>query len=127
MGGQWKNDSATHGLVGQGIDTLGILKLNYITYWIAIQYKDRESAVPAKELESFIKTLNELKLVKQSINPSDKFISILSLAKKASFNYDTFSKMLQKGVITIVESDGKEKAIGSETLSAIESMMYILL
>jgi hypothetical protein len=49
------------------------------------------------------------------------------LAKKASFNYDTFSKMLQKGVITIVESDGKEKAIGSETLSAIESMMYILL
>jgi hypothetical protein len=37
---------------------------------------------------------NELKLVKQSINPSDKFISILSLAKKASFNYDTFSKML---------------------------------
>jgi len=101
----WEDNDATisanHNLEGQAIDTLGRLATKNNTIWIAIQSKDRESAIPKCELDNFINTLNSLR-VNKDVN--DKIIPILTLAKMKSFNYDTHIMMLKAGIFTVVET-----------------------
>ena len=124
----WEDNDATisahHGLEGQGIDTLGklVIPSEDRTIWISGQSKDRESAVPAKELDAFWNTVQQLKDAKLAINPRDSFISVLSLAKKKSFTYDNYEKLLEKGIVTVVDSE----TAGVKTLMAIESMMALV-
>lgn len=125
----WEDNDATimaeHGLEGQGIDTLGKLVIPSLdrTVWIAVQSKDRESAVPPKELDAFSSTVQQLKDVKCALNPRDIVIAILSLAKPKSFTYSNYEKMLEKGIITVVDSE----TAGAKTLMAIESMLELVL
>ena len=128
----WEDNDATitanHDLTGQGIDTLGKLTIGDRTIWLAIQSKDRESVVPAKELTAFSKTVNELKEIKQSINSKDKVISVLSLAKPKSFNYEVYKTMLDAGIFTIVESVGtKEEPVGSKTLDTLVNLLGMVI
>jgi hypothetical protein len=125
----WEDNDATimavHGLDGQGIDTLGKLVIPSLgkNIWIAVQSKDRESAVPAKELDAFSSTVQQLKDVKCALNPRDVVVSVLSLAKMKSFTYTNYEKMLEQGIITVVDSE----TAGVKTLMAIESMLELLL
>jgi hypothetical protein len=109
----------------QGIDILGELSLENKTIWIAIQAKDHEQAVPKAELKKFIDTVKLLESNKLALNPNDKFISILSLAKIKSHSYSLYEDMLNEGIITIVESSLEE--IGSKTYSAIEFILNKIL
>jgi len=115
--------SATNDLEGQGIDTLGELKLEDRSIWISIQCKDRESATPKAELEAFVKTVNQLKEKKLELNPNDKFISVLALAKEKSFNYKQYQELLHEQIFTIVED---KEDIGSITLTTIQSLYDML-
>jgi hypothetical protein len=125
----WEDNDATimaeHGLDGQGIDTLGKLVIPSLgkNIWIAVQSKDRESAVPAKELDAFSSTVQQLKDVKCALNSRDIVIAILSLAKPKSFTYANYEKLLEKGIVTVVDSD----TFGVKTLMAIESMLELVL
>ncbi len=122
--------SADHGLEGlQGIDTLGKLTMDDKILWIAVQSKDRESGVPNKELDTFKNTVDKLRQKKQEINGKDKVLSVLSLAKKKSFNYEVYEKMLSAGIITVIETDGtntEEPPTGSKTVMAIKSLLDIV-
>jgi hypothetical protein len=115
--------SATNDLEGEAIDTLGELKLGDRSIWISIQCKDRESAIPKAELEAFIKTVNQLKEKKLEINPNDKFISVLCLAKEKSFNYKLYQELLHEQIFTIVED---KEDIGSVTLTTIQTLHDML-
>lgn len=116
--------SATNDLEGEGIDTLGELKLEDRTIWISIQSKDRESAIPKAELEAFTKTVHQLKEKKLEINPNDKFISVLCLAKEKSFNYKLYQELLHEQIFTIVED---KEDVGSITLATIQTLYDMLL
>jgi hypothetical protein len=115
--------SATNDLEGQGIDVLGELKLTDRTIRISIQCKDRESATPKAELEAFVKTVNQLKEKKLELNPDDKFISILTLAKEKSFNCKQYHELLQEEIFTIVED---KEDIGSVTVNTIKMLMNLI-
>lgn len=116
--------SATNDLEGEGIDTLGELKLTDRSIWISIQCKDRESAIPKMELEAFIKTVNQLKEKKLEINPNDKFISVLCLAKEKSFNYKLYQELLHEQIFTVVED---KEDIGNITLTTIQMLYDMIL
>lgn len=120
------NDStiaANHDLDGQAIDALGEVRFSDYSIWLADQCKDRESAIPQKEITSFIKSVNSLRKQKQSANPKDKVIAVLTLAKPKAFNYELYFSLLQHGILTVVESTTNGGKIGEATEKAFWSQI----
>jgi hypothetical protein len=113
--------SADNNLEGEGIDLLGTLSLPDKKIYIAAQMKDRESGVPKKEIKKFTDTLQSFK--DKHLKNDDKIIALLTLAKEASFNYETYSELIKKNIITIVE---RGKA-GDESIKIIETQLENLI
>jgi hypothetical protein len=116
--------SAKSDIEGQGIDSLGQLKLDDYSIWISIQCKDREACLKESDLSKFKKTVEELKEKKLEINPLDKFITILVLAKEKSFNYKQYYELLKDHIFTIVEPSDD---VGSATLETIETVLGLII
>lgn len=109
--------SADNNLDGEGIDLLGTLTLPNKKIYIAAQMKDRESGVPKKEIDKFIKTLQSFN--DTHINNTDKMIALLVLAKENSFNYETYFQLISQNIITIVE----RKNPGDDAIKIIENQI----
>lgn len=124
----WEDNDATisanHGLTGQAIDTLGKISMPDKTIWLTVQSKDRESTIPQKELDAYVSTVQDLKVKKQAINPKDVVISVLTLAKMKSFNYELYEKMLENSIVTVVE---KSEPIGIKTKMAFLSQLVVFI
>jgi hypothetical protein len=96
--------TAKHGLTGEGIDILGdIAGPAGKTIWIAMQAKDKVNALSRDELNKFFITLESLR----AKYPNDIFLSYLILAKKKGFTAEIHMEMLEKGIVVIVDADGK--------------------
>jgi len=114
------NDShitATHVLEGEGIDSLGEVEINNKNLWVAIQVKDKESALSDAELTKFEVTLNSLRMK----YPNDNVLAYLVLAKKKGYTPDLFVRMLDKN-ITVIWDD----LDGERTVKAISNQISIL-
>jgi hypothetical protein len=127
----WEDNDATisanHGLDGQAIDTLGKIPLQEdMNVWVAVQSKDRESAVPRAELEAFIASVNQLRVKKQALNPKDKVIAVLCLAKKKSFSLDIHDLMIRNGIHTVVESLHTGEAVGNATSEVVLNTLGLI-
>lgn len=120
---EWEESDATiaanHELTGQAIDTLGVLRLPDRNIWIAIQSKDRECAVPKKELDAFVSCVAELREKKAA----DKVIAVLSLAKSKTFNYATYKYMLKNNIMTVVEDGDVGKASEVAIVRMLENIL----
>jgi hypothetical protein len=119
----WEHNDATiaarHDLAGQAIDTLGHVRFSEFSIWLAIQSKDRESGIPANEIQAFLKSVKSLRDNKSQMNPKDKVISILSLAKAKSFNYDLYYTLLQNNTLPVIEDTSNAEKIGEATEKVI--------
>lgn len=128
---RWElNDStimANHDIQGQAIDSLGELRLPQSSIWLACQCKDRESAIPQKEIDSFIKSVQSLREQKLATNPHDKVIGVLTLAKAKAFNYDMYFNLLQNKILTVVENTANPDTVGEATEKAFWSQIQQLI
>jgi hypothetical protein len=111
--------SANHDIQGQAIDALGEIRLPDYSIWLAGQSKDRESSIPQKEIDAFIKSVNSLREQKVVANPRDKVIGVLTLAKAKAFNYELYFNLLQNKILTVIENtetvgEATEKAFWSQ-------------
>jgi len=106
---------SNHELETQGIDILGRLELEARTIWIPIQVKDKEHGLNNEDKKKFPITVDELK---EKYN-GDTFIPMLILKKPKSYSADLAMDMLEKGVITVLES-GPDTSIGNRTLNIID-------
>jgi hypothetical protein len=111
--------SANHDIQGQAIDALGEIRLPDYSIWLAGQSKDRESSIPQKEIDAFIKSVNSLHEQKVVANPRDKVIGVLTLAKAKAFNYELYFNLLQNKILTVIENtetvgEATEKAFWSQ-------------
>jgi hypothetical protein len=113
-----------HDIKYQAIDTLGKLCIGDRTFWLAVQSKDRTNSIPNAESNAFINAVEDLKRVKQEINPEDKVISVLTLAKEKSFSYTLYSKMILSDIYTVLEPSN---SIGSQTSSLFQNKIALLL
>jgi len=127
----WEHNDATiaarHDLVGQAIDTLGHIRFSGFSVWLAVQSKDRESAIPYNEIQAFLKSVKSLRDNKCQLNPKDKVISVLSLAKAKSFNYELYYTLLQHKTLPVIEDSSNEEMIGEATEKAILSQLEQML
>ncbi len=123
----WEHNDATiaarHDLVGQAIDTLGHIRFPAFSVWLAVQSKDRESGIPAHEVQAFLNSVKSLRDNKCKLNPKDKVISVLSLAKAKSFNYELYYTLLQHKTLPVIENSMNEETIGEATEKAILSQL----
>jgi hypothetical protein len=124
----WESGDASimvkHDIKFQAIDTLGKLCIGDRTFWLAVQSKDRTNSIPNAESSAFINAVEDLKRVKQEINPEDKVISVLTLAKEKSFSYTLYSKMILSDIYTVLEPSN---SIGSQTSSFFQNKIELLL
>lgn len=124
---EWEtNDStiaANHNIRGQAIDTLGRLQFPEFTIWVAVQSKDRENAVPMKEIQAFIDSVESLRKNKQAENSRDKVIGILALAKAKSFKYEAHWALLQHNIHIVLEKEDKHTCIGNACETIIFSQL----
>ncbi len=127
----WEHNDATiaarHDLVGQAIDTLGHIRFPAFSVWLAVQSKDRESAIPPNEIQAFLKSVKSLRDNKCQLNPKDKVISVLSLAKAKSFNYELYYTLLQHMTLPVIEDSSNQETIGEATKKAIMSQLEQML
>lgn len=106
----WEDNDATisvnHDIEGEAIDTLGKISISQNSkVWVLIQSKDHEKAITPKKLDTFISCVNEFRKKKQEINPNDKIIPILALAKSNSFSYKVFEHMQKNGIHVVIDDE----------------------
>jgi hypothetical protein len=106
--------TAEHGLIGEGIDSLGYTEIHGKTLWVAVQSKDKENSLTTDELNKFVLTLGSLR----AKYPQDIFIPYLVLAKKKGFTAELHMEMLDKGITVILDTNG------SKTSSLLEKEIH---